>query len=491
MDALPEPIFAIASGAADTTGLSLPAPSRAGAPSLGGNPMRLLADVMPLADAVMVLSASALAYLLRYRSGAVPLEMSSVTLLAAILCLNLLRAAGAYRQQLTAGVATQIATATRVWCGISLGLVLLGYATKSSDSYSRSWALAWFVIALVGLAGLRVAAAWLVLTWRRSGRLARTMAVVDLSGTGPALARRLAACGAQDVRLLGVYDARPTRGSADIDALLALSRTTRIDEVMLTTTGQQDAAINAMVRRLGTLPTQLHLCPELPSVAIAPRAMALLFGVPVLTVRQQPLAGWRAVAKRLEDIVLGSLILLLVAPVLAVAAVAVRLDSPGPMLFRQRRHGFNNNEFTVYKFRTMRHNRPDEPDEPDVPQARRNDPRVTRVGKFLRRTSLDELPQIFNVLRGDMSLVGPRPHALAHNAKYAALIDDYLGRHRMAPGITGWAQVNGLRGETDTLEKMQNRVESDLAYIDNWSVLLDLKILLQTVVLVVFDRNAF
>jgi len=213
----------------------------------------------------------------------------------------------------------------------------------------------------------------------------------------------------------------------------------------------------------------------------------MLFDTPVLTLRQRPLPGWQAVAKRMEDLALGAVLLLLLAPVMAAVAVLVRRDSPGPILFRQKRLGFNNNEFTVFKFRTMVHR----PKEHDVPQAQRNDPRVTKLGRFLRAKSLDELPQIFNVLRGDMSLVGPRPHALAHNEKYASLIDDYLGRHRMAPGITGWAQVNGFRGETDTLEKMQRRVEYDLAYIDGWSVGFDLKILIQTALCVMFDRNAF
>jgi putative colanic acid biosynthesis UDP-glucose lipid carrier transferase len=180
--------------------------------------------------------------------------------------------------------------------------------------------------------------------------------------------------------------------------------------------------------------------------------------------------------------------LVVFAPLLLAIALAIRLDGPGPVLFRQKRYGFANNEFTVFKFRTMRH-RPAE--EPDVPQARRQDPRITRVGAFLRRTSLDELPQLINVLRGDMSLVGPRPHAVAHNVQYAQIIDDYLSRHRVKPGITGWAQINGLRGETDTPEKMRARVEHDLYYIDNWSLMLDIKILLLTPLRGFVNKNAY
>ena len=179
---------------------------------------------------------------------------------------------------------------------------------------------------------------------------------------------------------------------------------------------------------------------------------------------------------------------MLISPLLVVVALAIKLDSRGPVLFKQKRLGFNNNVIVVNKFRTMAH----QPDpEVDVPQAVRGDARMTRLGRFLRRSSIDELPQLVNVLRGEMSLVGPRPHALPHNERYARQIDEYLGRHRVQPGITGWAQVNGFRGETDTLDKMQRRIDHDLAYIDQWSFTLDLKILLRTLLLCLFDRNAY
>jgi putative colanic acid biosynthesis UDP-glucose lipid carrier transferase len=208
----------------------------------------------------------------------------------------------------------------------------------------------------------------------------------------------------------------------------------------------------------------------------------------VLTVYRRPFTSWNRVVKRAEDIVLGAIMAVLLAPVLLLVGIIVKLDSSGPALFRQQRLGFNNNVMVVYKFRTMKH----EPAPEDcVPQAQRGDKRVTRVGRFLRRSSLDELPQLLNVLKGDMSLVGPRPHAVAHNHQYAALIDDYLGRHRVQPGITGWAQVNGFRGETDTLDKMQRRVELDLVYIDRWSVLMDLRIILLTALSLVFDRDVY
>jgi putative colanic acid biosynthesis UDP-glucose lipid carrier transferase len=194
------------------------------------------------------------------------------------------------------------------------------------------------------------------------------------------------------------------------------------------------------------------------------------------------------VIKRIEDLVLGTALLLFALPLMVAIAVAIRLDTPGPVLFRQKRRGLNNSPFDILKFRTMVHM---PGPELTVPQARRQDPRVTRVGRILRRTSLDELPQLFNVLKGEMSLVGPRPHAVAHGERYGALIVGYADRHRVLPGITGWAQVHGHRGETDTLEKMQRRVDHDLAYLANRSLLFDLTILVLTVWTVCRDRNAY
>jgi putative colanic acid biosynthesis UDP-glucose lipid carrier transferase len=186
-------------------------------------------------------------------------------------------------------------------------------------------------------------------------------------------------------------------------------------------------------------------------------------------------------------VVLGSIILVLISPLLAAIAIGVKLSSPGPAIFRQKRNGLDGGEITVYKFRTMR----TMDDGPVVTQATRDDPRITRFGAFLRRTSLDELPQFFNVLQGRMSIVGPRPHAVAHNEIYRELIKAYMVRHKVKPGITGWAQVNGLRGETDTIDKMKARVEYDLEYLRNWSLVLDLQIIVRTLRVLVFDRNAY
>jgi Undecaprenyl-phosphate glucose phosphotransferase len=208
----------------------------------------------------------------------------------------------------------------------------------------------------------------------------------------------------------------------------------------------------------------------------------------MLNVFEKPLAGWNYIVKSMEDRVLAAAILVVILPVLLVLCALIKLDSRGPVLFRQKRYGLNGEVIEVFKFRTMY---VDHCEDQLVVQATRDDPRATRIGRILRRTSLDELPQFINVLMGTMSIVGPRPHAVAHDEQYARLIEDYPARQRVKPGITGWAQVNGLRGETETLEKMEQRVRYDLYYIDNWSLLLDLRIILRTALIASRDSFAY
>jgi putative colanic acid biosysnthesis UDP-glucose lipid carrier transferase len=210
-------------------------------------------------------------------------------------------------------------------------------------------------------------------------------------------------------------------------------------------------------------------------------------GVPVVGICETPFTGTNSLVKRTSDVLLASLILLLISPLLLAIAIGVKLSSPGPVIFRQRRNGLDGEEILVYKFRSMT----TQDNGSVVRQAQRDDPRITRFGAFLRRSSLDELPQFFNVLQGAMSIVGPRPHAVAHNEEYRQIIKAYMVRHKVKPGITGWAQVNGHRGETDTIEKMRARVEFDLEYLRNWSLGLDLQIITRTIRVAFFDRNAY
>jgi putative colanic acid biosynthesis UDP-glucose lipid carrier transferase len=241
------------------------------------------------------------------------------------------------------------------------------------------------------------------------------------------------------------------------------------------------------MRELHDTTASIYFLPDVFGFALVQPRCLEIQGIPALALCDTPFRGMPALRKRAVDLLLGTLLLVVSGPLLIATAIAVKLSSPGPALFKQRRYGLNGEEISVYKFRSMRVCE----DHAAIKQATRNDDRVTRVGRFLRRTSLDELPQIFNVLEGKMSIVGPRPHAVAHNEQYRRLISGYMIRHKVRPGITGWAQVNGLRGETDDLEKMRRRIEYDIYYLNNWSLWLDLKILLRTLWIVIRDEHAY
>ena len=452
------------------------------------NPMRMMRGAMLAADLAVVLAMSVVAHLLRYGAAAVSLEIVVSTLLAAVLLGNILKLAGCYGRLLTQPTTVQVSRALQGWCIVFTALLTFAYLTKTSEQFSRVWVATWFTCTVIGLAGVRIAAAHRLRRWRRTGKLARTVAIVDMDGRGAVLARNLLRESVGEMHLLGVFSNRcdgPRQNR--IEDLLGLARLFRVDEIIITADDGVDREIDAVILKLGAIPSTIRLSLPVPAMAVPPRDVSLLFGQPMLTLCSRPLGDWAKVAKRIEDLLISMVGLIFVAPLLAIVSILIKLDSPGPVLFRQHRLGFNNNVITVHKFRTMTHR----PNADDVTQARRVDPRVTRIGKFLRRTSIDELPQLINVIRGDMSLIGPRPHALAHNEQYSALIDGYLRRHRVQPGMTGWAQVNGFRGETDTLEKMQRRVEHDLAYTDDWSLALDVKILFMTVFTTLFDRNAY
>jgi len=250
--------------------------------------------------------------------------------------------------------------------------------------------------------------------------------------------------------------------------------------------GSQPRIVELLQQAQGTT-ASVYFVPDVFGISIIQGRLKDLNGVPVVGICETPFTGTNELVKRLSDLVLASLVLLLIAPLMALIGLGVKLSSPGPVIFSQRRNGLAGEEIVVYKFRSMR-----ALDDGDiVRQATKDDPRVTPLGTILRRTSLDELPQFINVLQGRMSIVGPRPHAVAHNEQYRQLITAYMVRHKVKPGITGWAQIHGHRGETDTIEKMQARVEYDLEYLRNWSLGLDLQIIARTVKVVFFDRNAY
>ena len=380
---------------------------------------------------------------------------------------------------------------------VAMGMVL----AKVADNYSRIWLASFYGSGLVALLAGRVALLLFVRSKAQQGVFDRRTAIV---GGGPAaeeLIRTLKASGDSSLRIVGVFDDRNNDRSADtvagypklgnVSDLVAYARRARLDLIVFTLPISAEARILQMLAKLWVLPIDIRLSAHSTKLRLRPRAYSYLGAVPVLDVFDKPLADWDVIVKSVFDRVVAFFAIIAFSPVLLALALAVKLSSKGPVLFRQKRHGFNNETIEVLKFRSMY---VDQCDQSAIRQVTKNDPRVTPVGRFIRKTSLDELPQFFNVLKGDLSLVGPRPHAVAAraaNTLYDQVVDGYFARHRVKPGITGWAQINGWRGETDTSEKIQRRVEHDLYYIENWSILFDVQILVTTPFALLKAENAY
>jgi Undecaprenyl-phosphate glucose phosphotransferase len=398
--------------------------------------------------------------------------------------------------------ANQLAKVTVAWSLVFLSLVALMFFARLGDLYSRVWLAGYFSVGLLALYAFRLALYGRVRRWSREGRLDRRAVIVGGGEPGEGLVAALAKQEESEVRLLGVFDDRgddrapnfcgglPKLGT--VDDLVEFARRARVDLVLFSLPISAEGRILQMLKKLWVLPVDIRLSAHTNKLQFRPRSYSYIGSVPVIDVFDRPIADWDVVMKSLFDRVIGGLALIALSPVMALTALAIRLDSRGPVLFRQKRYGFNNELIEVYKFRSMY---VDQSDATAAKLVTKGDPRVTRVGRFIRKTSLDELPQLFNVVfKGNLSLVGPRPHAVhakAVDRLYDEAVDGYFARHRVKPGITGWAQINGWRGETDNDEKIQRRVEHDLYYIENWSVLFDLYILAMTPFALLKTENAY
>jgi Undecaprenyl-phosphate glucose phosphotransferase len=410
------------------------------------------------------------------------------------------RKLGAYKTQRFSRLTWQVGRVALVWSATMSGLSTIAFITKAAQTYSRGWAILFAACSFAALALVRIGVSLVVDRWVREGRLRRAVAVVGAGELGQQVIAKLRAAKDSQVRLVGVFDDRLTRVPAEVagcrvlgttEDLVRMVRRSLIDEIVIALPLRAEARIGELVAKLKSLPVDLRLSLDPISGIFPMRGISETASIQMIEIIDRPLKHWSGVAKRVEDALLGALLALLLAPIMALIALAIRLDSRGPALFVQERFGFNNDVIRVLKFRTMQVERTDPS---GAARTVPNDPRVTRVGRFLRRLSLDELPQLLNVLLGDMSLVGPRPHVMAMKAGdrlYHEAVGEYFLRHRVRPGMTGWAQVHGLRGEIDTPERARARVEYDLWYIDNWSLLLDLKILLMTVLVVLRRQNAY
>ena len=358
------------------------------------------------------------------------------------------------------------------------------------------------MLGLLALIAFRRGLLLLVRRWTQEGRLDRRTVVVGCDANGETLIRSLAAQRDSDLHIIGAFDDRsegrsPTSCAGvpklgTVHDLVSFARTTRVDLVIFSLPITAEGRILQMLKKLWVLPVDIRLSAHTNKLRYRPRSYSYVGNVPVLDVFDKPIADWDVVMKWLFDKIVGSLALVCALPIMAIVAIAIKLESRGPVLFKQKRYGFNNELIEIYKFRSMY---ADQADATASKLVTANDPRVTRVGRFIRKTSLDELPQLFNVVfAGNLSLVGPRPHALQAKAEdrlYDEAVDGYFARHRVKPGLTGWAQIHGWRGETNSQEKIQQRVEHDLYYIENWSLLLDLYIVAQTPFALLRTENAY
>jgi Undecaprenyl-phosphate glucose phosphotransferase len=462
----------------------------------------IVAGVLRAADLLMIAATAILTHAL-YLSDT-PFADRRLYFLATLVALfasgTVFHANGLYQLQgITAG-SLKLGKLAASWSVVMLGLIVVGFLFKVSSEFSRLWVAVWFAAAFVGMVALRGALCLMARRWVAQGRLTRNVAIVGGGEHGERLIAALNRADDEGVNVIGFFDDRSDRTPSEIlgvpnvgttDDLVVYARYNRVDQIVVALPWAPEQQVLQVLRRLRSLPIDIHLAPDLVGFRLTRACYAHLGGVPLLHVFHRPLADWHSVVKAIEDRTLAVLLLLFFAPLFLLTAIAIKLDSPGPVFFRQKRYGFNNHLIGVYKFRTMFHHLRDEKAER---LATRNDPRVTRVGAFLRKTSIDELPQLINVLKGEMSIVGPRPHALSAKAAdrlYEEVVAEYAARHRVKPGITGWAQVMGWRGETDTIEKIQKRVEHDLYYIENWSLGFDIKILVLTFFALLKTDNAY
>jgi Undecaprenyl-phosphate glucose phosphotransferase len=471
-----------------TLGFSLTAGAQGNANQLGSNNLRSIISIgARLADPVLIVLAGLLAYdLVPHDDNYIQLYRAEL-LLSAILSAFYFNYADLYSITNMRSLSKQLPKVAMAYAAIPGTLIVLNYLLKISSDISRVWSLLWLALALTFLVLVRLAAWRLIKSLYAAGRFATPVVVVGAREALNRLIPLLSSEADRTISLVGVYDTDESNFNAFEEIALA-SRTGAIDEVLIPLPWTNIMPLEALLRPLRNLPIAVRLIPEVPRTTFSCLSFSERCGLPAISVIERPLTDFQGVLKRAEDLVISLAALAIAAPLMLLIAVLIKLDSPGPVLFRQDRWGFNARKISVLKFRTMKVNACDDP---AAPQAVRNDARITRVGSILRKTSLDELPQLLNVLRGDMSLVGPRPHAVAHNERYMTLIDNYLGRHRVKPGITGLAQVNGCRGITDTIDKMERRVAFDLHYIDTWSILLDIKIMVLTLFVGFLHRNAF
>lgn len=453
--------------------------------------------ILYIADALCVIVSSLAAFSWRHGSVAVPLQYHVATIMGVLLALIVFPRLGVYRLWRGKNIRQHAQPLAMAWVAVGGILIIIAFITKTSEDFSRIWMGLWVLGGFSACLAVRIVMSHVVWFIRKKGWNQRRVIILGEGRLVQDVARRLETSQWLGFNVVAVIDAgngkphpcmRGAEGRSAVSDLSKFVHEERIDEVWIAAPLQAEQRIKNVLHALRDTTVPLRFVPDVFGAHLLNHEVSTVAGLLVVDLFPSPLVGMNRVLKAAEDRVLAFVLLLLLSPLLLVLAIGVKLSSPGPVIFRQQRHGWGGKPFTIYKFRTMivhteayGH----------ITQASKMDHRVTRFGAFLRRTSLDELPQLVNVLQGHMSIVGPRPHALCHNEYYKEWIEWYMQRHKVKPGITGWAQVNGWRGETDTLEKMKKRLEYDLYYIHHWSLLFDMKIILLTLSKGFSHENAY
>lgn len=403
----------------------------------------------------------------------------------------------AYRTRLP-----QILRALGAWSLVFVLITIAAFLFKVSDLVSRVWLVSWCLSGGAFLIAYRLGLNAIVKKWMEAGKLTKRTVIVGGGPDAEVLIQSITGGAAPDIELLGLFDDRVDERSPDLVAgcpklgnvvdLIEFARRTRVDLVVVSMPLSAESRVLSVLKKLWVLPVDIRLSAHMSKLKFKASAYSYVGDVAVFDMADRPISDWNLVFKWFFDKFVALSGIILFSPIMLATAIAIKLDSKGPVIFKQKRHGFNNEVIEVYKFRSMY----TEMEDADAKvQVTRDDPRVTRVGRFIRKTSIDELPQFFNVLKNQLSIVGPRPHAQrarAANQLYNEAVDGYFARHKVKPGITGWAQINGWRGETDTVEKIERRVSCDLYYIENWTPFLDFYILFMTPIsLVSKNENAF
>lgn len=444
-------------------------------------------------DVVMVIVGAIAASHIRFESNTLARPDFLLIAFVAMLTLGAFPAFHIYqswRGRSSIAIVSQISVA---WISVQAASLVLLFVTHRADQVSRLWFIYWTGLSGIGFIGIRILAYMLLARVRHAGLNLRKVAIVGSGGHAKHVIDNLAGSPASGFRAVALYSpegivALPVPTFVDLDDFAAFVRTESVSELWLALPLSEAQTIQTVLKAFGDELVNIRFMPDMRSLGLFGGTVMDLVGMPAINLVASPLSNTAQLQKAIFDRMFAAATLVLLAPLLLVISVMVKFSSPGPVLFTQCRKGADGQVFRIYKFRTMRQHAEQAG---VVRQATRGDARITRIGAFLRRTSLDELPQFFNVLRGDMSVVGPRPHAIEHDDLYKPLVEGYIHRYRIKPGITGWAQINGFRGETDHIDKMVGRVQHDLYYLRNWSFGLDMRIVATTVLKGFVHPNAY